>query len=267
MIFERIYKVLTYSATPPEFLGKLHLLILFLTLLGSIVAVKKYKNAPETTIRKFLFVVWIILILNELYRNIVFGLSLTDSGWVWDYSWGNFPLQLCSSQLYVIPFVVFLKESRLRDAFTCFLSTWSLFGGLAVTIYPGNTLINIIGISLQSMIHHSVQVIIGLLLACRSADRMNRSYFLGGFFVFCAYFNTAMLFNLIAHRIIVEKGMNDSVNMLFLSPHHECCIPILQSIREATSYSLMALTYFVCFTFIAITIFKTEKALFSPQKH
>ena len=267
MILEEIYRLLTYTTDPPVFLGKLHISVLLITLFGTVYSVKKYKNSLENDVRRFLFFLWITVAINEVYRSVVFGLFLTDSGFVWDYNWGQFPLQLCSSQLYFLPFVVFLKEGKMRDAFMCFLSTWSLFGGLAVTIYPGNTLTGLVGINLQSMIHHSIQVIVGILLAYRNVGRMNKNTFIRALNLFFTYFSVAMIFNLSMHQVLFKRGMDDVVNMFFLSPYFENVIPFLQRIREATSYNVMVLVYVAGFIAIALIIFTAEKAFFNKKTH
>lgn len=266
MILEKIYRFFICTADPPLFLGKLHIFVLLATSFGTFFAVKKYKNAPEKEVRRFLLALWIIVAINEVYRAVVFSLFLTDSGFVWDYNWGQFPLQLCSSQLYFLPFVVFLKEGKPRDGIMCFLCTWSLFGGLAVTIYPGNTLTEHVGINLQSMIHHSIQVIVGILLAYRNIERMNKNTFIRALNLFFVYFASAMLFNLSMHHFLIQERTNDAVNMLFLSPYYENVIPFLQRIREATSYNVMVFVYVMGILSIALIIFAAERALFS-KKH
>lgn len=266
MILERIYSFFSYSTDPPVFLGGLHIAVICFTLIGTIYAIRVYGKSPEKSVRILLLILWIILVINEIYRNVVFSLSLVGDRLRWNYNPGNFPLQLCSSQLYILPLVIFLKEGKVRDALICFLSTYSLFGGLAVTVYPGNTLTGVVGINLQSMIHHSIQVIVGMMLAYRSRRRMDKHYFLGGFTVFMTYFNVAMLYNLIGHKIVTKMGLGYEINMLFLSPYHKCSIPMLQDIRNQSSYPIMVLTYLIFFTIIAYMIFMAQKSLFSEEK-
>jgi hypothetical protein len=117
------------------------------------------------------------------------------------------------------------------------------------------------------MIHHSIQVIVGILLAYRNIERMNKNTFIRALNLFFTYFSVAMIFNLSMHQVLFKRGMDDVVNMFFLSPYFENVIPFLQRIREATSYNVMVLVYVAGFIAIALIIFTAEKAFFNKKTH
>ena len=142
---------------------------------------------------------------------------------------------------------------------------WSLFGGLAVTIYPGTAFSRYVGINLQSMIHHGIQVVIGILLASRSADRMNLGFFLSGFLLFNIYSSVALSYNVIAHNILKLTREPDGINMFFLSPYHETSIPALQTIRDHTSYAFMLFVYMASFTVIVLLMYHIEMMIFKRK--
>ena len=146
----RIYNILFYKTAIPSLFGGLHLSLIILSILAIVLAVRALKNVRERVFRKFLLVLWLVLVILEVYREIAFSLSVVNGVFIWDYAWYQFPFQLCGTPLYVIPIVIFAPEGKLRRACMSFLTVWSLFGGLTVMIYPAEIFVSQIGISLQS---------------------------------------------------------------------------------------------------------------------
>ena len=209
MDLERIYHSLVYEIDIPTFLGPMHRTALIMTLITTLVIVLLFKRSSEMKVRVLLFVMWVVLLVFELYRWMIFSLKLTENGFIWDFNWGQFPLQLCSVQLYALPFIVFLKKGKFRDSFICLMILWSLFGGLGVTIYPGTAFSSYYGLNLQSMIHHGIQVVIGILLVSRNGYRLNKKFFLRGYNLFIIYTLIALSYNIVAHNILLEKHLPD----------------------------------------------------------
>ena len=266
MTNQQIYDLINYTIEMPTFLGPIHRTMLLFTLVATILVALIFKNAKDKTVRIFLMVVWVIVFLMQIYRQAAYSLVLVDGAFAIEYQFAHLPLQVCSVQLYAIPFVALLKNGKLRDSFIALMCIWSFFGGLGVTLYPGTLFDDVLGLTLQSLIHHSIQVILGVMLAVRYCDRMNRHYFFGGFNLFMAYFAIAMTANITIYDYIVKTGRDDSINMFFLSPYYETFLPILQMIREATSYYVMVLTYMAGFAFLAIVIYKLQYRLTEKRR-
>ena len=99
--------------------------------------------------------------LFELYKQ--WWENTNDLGqWESYYDWYYLPYQFCSTPLYVLPFVAFLKNSKARDAIMAFTSFYCMFGGIAVMLYPGDVFIESLGISIQTMVHHGLQLALGV---------------------------------------------------------------------------------------------------------
>ena len=259
MFWEDLYNFLFFEATTPKLFGSFHIISAIILILLTVLAVYKLKDASEATFRKFLLAVWIILVVGEIYRQICFALSLSDGIFVWDYAWYQFPFQLCSSPLYALPFVIFLKEGKLRDGFLCFLSLWSFFGGAAVMIYASDIFIEVVGINIQSIVHHGLQAMVGVLIAVRNGRRMDKQYFLRGLYVYIAFLAVAMTLNLAGYNILRATGHDDTFNMFFISPYFECTLPVLSAIHKATSWWVLLPTYIFGFTAIALLIFFLQR--------
>ena len=67
---------------------------------------------------------------------------------------------------------IFNKEGCVKDSAMAFMMTFSLFGGLVVMAYPNDVFIETIGINLQTMIHHGLQVVLGIYLFVLGDDTL-----------------------------------------------------------------------------------------------
>ncbi len=261
MFWQNLYNIIFYSTGFPKIFGAFHIASIIVVILATVFATYKLKDASEQTFRKFLLIIWIVLWVGEIYREVCFSLSLSGGEFVWDYAWFIFPFQLCSSPLYALPFVIFLKESKLRDGFLCFLSLWSFFGGASVMIYAGDVFLNVLGVSIQAMVHHGAQVLIGVLIAVRNGKKMNLKYFLGGLYVYLGFLGTAMLLNVAVYHIFAAKGITDTFNMFFISPYFPCTLPVLSQIHAATSWGVVFPIYVLGFVLVAFIIYLAQKWL------
>ena len=219
------------------------------------------QNADEKIIRRVLLVFWLLMLTTELYKQIVFTMDSDGLNATWDYAWYAFPFQLCSTPLYVLPFAVFLPEGKARDACLCYLATFSLFGGLAVMIYPGNVFIRMIGINMQTMLHHGSQVVIGVLLAARCHSRFGNQHYLGSLTVFGVLATVAMGLNASVYHLLRAAGLDDTFNMFYISPYFDCTLPLLSDIYKLLPYPVFLVLYLTGFAAIAAAMFFGARAL------
>lgn len=260
--FERILYLLQADMETPASYGVWHIFFLLLMTATSVFAVWRFRDASEKTGRKLLLALWITLGALEIYKQLVFSMSVTDGIADWSYQWYAFPFQFCSSPLYVLPFAIFPKNERIREAVMCFLATFSLFGGLAVMAYPGDVFISMIGINIQTMVHHGSQVVLGILMVTWNRRRMNKTFFAKGVIVFVILAAVAMLLNLGVHAGLVAAGMGDlTFNMFFISPYHSCTLPVLSLIYPVVPYPVFLTLYLVGFSAVAGVVFTMEAGI------
>ena len=158
-----------------------------------------------------------------------------------------------------MPFIIFLKDGKIRNAFISFFATFSFFAGFAVMLYPNDVFINMIGINLQTMIHHGTQVALGVLLVAHNRKRMNKRYFVGSLVVFYIFAAIAMILNEIVHNHLVQIGANDAFNMFYISPYHDCTLPVLANIYKMVPYPVFLIIYLIGFAVVSLIIFGLEK--------
>lgn len=247
--FEKIVSACSFKVSEPTFLSPFHL-IAFAIMVGATVGVSFWftKCKTDKPVRIFIFACWIVLIIGEIVKEILLSYSVRNN--TWNYNWEHFPFQLCSSPLYVLPFLVFLKEGKVRDAFLAFLCSFSLFGGLVVMIYPGSVFVDLALINTQSMLHHGIQCILGISLAIFYRKKITWKFFLTGLIVYAGMISIAQLLN-----AIVPCFTTDKFNMFYISWQCPCELPLLSIFYEKTPYLAFFLIYLFGFVVAASVVF------------
>lgn len=248
--FERIIHTLQGTMKTPTNYSLFHLIAVAAVVVLTIAVCFLMKNAKQKTFRIFVFVCWFVILLLEVYKQLVFSFSLTDNKAVWDFQWYAFPFQLCSVQLYLLPFVVFLKDGKIRNAIMAFLSLFSFFGGLVVFIYPNDVFVPMIGINIQTMVHHGLQVLLGIFFIVYNRKKLGIKYYLSSLIVFAVCLCVAMALN-----FIVPNFTEETFNMFYISPKFDCTLPVLSVIYPKVPYVVFLLLYIVGYSFIGLVFF------------
>lgn len=247
--FEKIVLALQKTAERPSGYGWFHLLCFFLVILTTVMLCVFFRKISERKFKTIIFIFWIVMVLFEVYKQIVYSFSV--DGVVWDYQWYSFPFQFCSTPLYVLPFLIFLKEGKVKDGVILFICTFSLFAGVAVYFYPGDVFsTDLLGVQIQTMVHHGSQIIIGVYTAVYYKDKINVKTFLYSLPVFSVMVLIALILNIIMHSVTTE-----TFNMFFISPYFECTLPVLSIVRESLPYIPFLLIYILGFSCCALIVY------------
>ena len=255
--------------TPTNY-GIWHICFLLLTIGATVLMTVLFRNASDRTMRRVLTVMWVIFLVLEVYKHIVFSFSVEDGRIVFDYPWYIFPFQFCSTPFYALPFLIFLKDGPVRDFFMMFTTGFVLFAGLAVMLYPNDVFTTRTGVNIQTMVHHGMQVVMGVMLVAYYRRRMTLRNLGGGIAVFALFAATAMTLNELAYIFFTANGLDDTFNMFFISRHFPCTLPILSTVYELVPYPVFLLIYLLGFALVSALLFGIEKgilALVMRKKH
>ena len=258
--FERLADKLTASMETPGNYGWFHIMMLSIIIFLTVLLCAVGRNWTDKAFRRFILWSWIINVIGELYVVLAFSFENVDGAAVWDYAWYMFPFQFCSSPAYTLPFIAFLKDGKARDAFISFTGSFSFFAGLAVMLYPNDVFISTIGINIQTMIHHGMQLMLGIFVLVHQRRKLTHAYFLRGIFVFSALVLIAMVLNLGVYEIFQNLGMDDTFNMFFISPHFDCTLPVLSLFWDLVPYPVFLAIYIIGFSLVAALMYYVLRA-------
>ena len=253
--FEKIVYALSKRVPTPVPFGTFHLIWLAVVILFTVALCVFFRNSNEKTIKRIILISWICMVIGEIYKQVVFSLSVTDGVASWAYKWHHFPFQLCATPLYVFPLSIFCR-GKFQKFINAYISTFSLFGGLVVMIYPGDVFTATLGVNIQTMIHHGLQVAIGILLAINNRKELSFRNFLQSIPVFAVAVGSALILNIVVYNIFAAQGGEiPGFNMFYISPYFPCTLPLVSLIYPIVPYPVFLLIYIIGFTVAALAVY------------
>ena len=250
----KFYNLMTLTMQEPSNFGWFHLVCIVAIILSTVAVCKLFKDSSDKTVRRISAIVWGVIALFEIYKQLIFGFE-------WDYSWYAFPFQFCSSPLYILPIIAFAKNEKLREFCIAYMMTFSLFAGLAVFCYPNDVFVETIGINIQTMVHHGSQILMGVFYIVRYRAKLTCKFFVGGIWVFVSMVFIAMLMNICVYHILSAAKIYETFNMFYISPYFDCTLPLLSLIWGRIPYFLFVMLYFFGFILCALIVFGVAKGI------
>ncbi len=253
-LFEKIIHWLQGEMPLPSMFGWFHLMMLSIVMIVTIFIAIKFRHANDRTLRLILALGGLVCLLFETYKQLVFSFhydpnTLTSS---WSYQWYAFPFHFCSIPMYLAPIAAFLKPGKVRQAIINFLGTFGLFGGLSVMIYAEPVFITMIGINIQTMVHHGSQVVLGVFLIASGRVQLHYRSLFGASIVFIIPVVMSVLMDI---TFFAWKGYAaGQFNMFWISPYFDTELPLLSIIKPIVPYPVFFLIYVVGFIMIASII-------------
>lgn len=241
-LFEKLIDFLSYELPKtPTMYGWFHLLFLGILVVFIVLMIKQFKHSTKREMDLFLRTVGGILLVLEIYKQLVFTLE----GNIWDYQWYAFPFQFCSVPMYIMFIVSFLNEGKVKRAMYAFLATYSLFAGFAVMFYPVDVFISTLGISIQTMVHHGAMALVGIVLLATGHVVLERKEVLRASSIFFMLGLVAFVLNVLLYPI------GETFNMFFIGPFYPTHLPILTLIEAEFGYIPFLVSYFLGFSLLA----------------
>ena len=248
--FERFIERLNFEVEEPTPLGHFHLLFVLLVL-AAVVGCFFLRNVSSRTFRIIIGSMFALMFILEVLKQFSFSMTFTDGVCEYSYAWTDFPFQLCSTPLYVLPLLAFLPDCGLRDFAASYTMTYGLIGGTAVYLFPDTVFTTSIFINIQTMIHHGIQLVSGVFVAFWYRKRINRKFFLGGVAIFGVMFAVANLLNTVGYDLLLSKGIIESgakFNMFYISPRADQEMPLMSEFFKSLPPSVLIIGYFILLT-------------------
>lgn len=236
--------------------GGYHIAWIIATLFISAILIILFSDADERIARAIIALSWALMLVMELIKQIQGSFFVSGSDIAFSYRWSIFPYQFCSTPLYVLPLAAFMKEGQKRDTAILFLSTFSVVGGVIVFLIPESVFSDNIFSNFQSMLHHSIQIFIGLYLASRYRHLLTKRHFSYAAFAFLFMSYLAVSLNMFFY----DLSPGSLVNLFFLSPYNRYIPPLFEGIGiEKVPYVIYLSGYLGLFILAAFLILQGEK--------
>lgn len=238
---EKILSIISFPTETPKPYGFFHIISLILAVTMTVFITRILKNGDKHTEKRIFLIASAIIIAGELYKQLVLSF---EKGY-FEYNVYFFPMQFCSTPLYVYPLAFFTKNKRLYDGAAFYSATYCLFAGTIVLLYPGSVFCNFGGINVQSLLHHGIMVAVGAALLIRHYRNFSKSSFLYGTGIFLFFLSVAIAFNF---------SFGEKVNMYYLNPLSPVRVPIVSGLIEWLPYPIAVAVYAIFFSLIAFLI-------------
>ena len=241
IIFGKIIDILKLSTTTPKMYGWVHILSLILSIALGILLSIVFKKANERTVRRILLITSLITIALEIYKQFVFSFSFDGQAVTFDYQWYAFPLQFCSTPMYISLLAAFIKKKWLHETLCAYLATYGLFAGLAVMFYPATVFIEIVGINIQTMVCHGLMVSIGIFLLATGYVKPKHSSMLKALCLFTSIVGVIMILNEVVYYSGILNG--ETLNLFFISRHYEPSLAVYSIFQNLVPYPFCVFFY------------------------
>ena len=250
---KKLLLLLKTTMPVPEPFGTLHLIAIAVVVALSFCLCYFFRDSEEKTYRTVLLVIWIIMIVMESVKQLVQSYSISAEGEIlWRYHWSSFPLQLCDAPLYLLPFVVFMKEGKLRKAFSLFLATYLVVGGLTTYLMMSVTFTYNIYLNASTLTHHGLQIVSGILIAAHDRRSVSLRSFPRAICVFLVDVAMATAYNVGVQPLLPDE----TINMFYISPYHRRTLPtFINDAWQRLDSTVVIVLYILVVTLLAFLVF------------
>ncbi len=245
---ERMVEIANVKMEEPVAFGGFHLLCIGAVILLTFLLCRKAKDTSDKGFRIIILCLWGVMLMFEIYKQVFDNFEIADGSFEYVYAWSDFPFQLCSTPLFVLPFLGFLSDGEVRDFFASYTMTIGLLGGVAVYLVPKTVFNSSVIMNVQTMVHHGIQIISGVFTAAYYRRSIKKRFFFRGIAVFAVLFAIANLFNTVGYDALVSAGLlteGDTFNMFYISPRADQSTPMFSDILKSLDPILYICGYFV----------------------
>ncbi len=250
--FGKLILIMDAKMVTPVMYGWFHLLFFSFAFASAYFLCKHYKNPDEKFVRRLLLVTSLVAVALEIYKQLSFSLSFSEGIVSYDYQWYAFPFQFCSTPMFAGLLAAVVPSKKVHYPLCAYLSTFSVFAGFCVMLYPAQVFIETIGVNVQTMICHGAMITIGIYLLYTEyvkAEHKTMKYAVSAFGVFIFI---AMVLNEIAYYSgLLER---ETFNMFYISPHCAPSLPVYSSVQAVIPFPWCLLVYIAVFSLAAYVI-------------
>ena len=163
--------------------------------------------------------------------------------------------QICSIPMYLLPFIYFMKEGKLKQAFVGYVSFQSFTSAFFYFVRPAAALNTAyIAITVQSILWHSLMVASGVyaMIAYGLLTKEGFRSFIYSYILWVVTVVIAVILNI----VLIKANPGTALNLFYIAPNSTFKYPILSILfKEPKPYLLFLLVYLVYYFIGGFTVY------------
>lgn len=215
-----------------------------------------FKDTKEKTYKMILFIIWIVLIILEIFKQLVKAYHYGDPSY-WEYSIRDFPFSICSMVYYLMPIILFVnkeKHPRVVDAAIGYLCFITLTMGIVVCVYTKMVTSELIYINIQTMVHHGVLIVIGIFIYVWNRKNITIKTFYRSLIAFAITAVIAIIINVAFYPHFI--------NMFFINPTRITNLPIGSIVQEKAGYPVYLIGFLSTIALVTFLTYLVETSIY-----
>lgn len=200
-------------------------------------------NKRKVRATRVVLVSEIILVAFEILKQLL--LTYVRGG---EYSWSDFPFQLCSTPMYLC--AVYLFAKRTRKVIEDYLMVFGTIGAIAAFAIPYSSFYDYLLLTAQSLLWHGILLFFGFYFCIKNwGKHQTRDYA-----KVCVIYICLAILAIILNAVFYDISLGDS-NMFFLGPAHPK-VTILELIYEKAGWIVESISMIAATSLGGFIVFK-----------
>lgn len=206
---DRFFESISWPMEPIPAYGAFHIIYTLVGFVVCTVAAWKLRNASDKATSWILFCCGLLLAVSEAFKQLFYFFVMEDN----QYSWNDFPFQLCSVPMYMCLIAPWLKPGKLQRSMYSFMVLYNLLGGAISFAEPSGLLLDHWFLTIHALLWHMLLVFIGLFICFSKRGGNIMADYVGATKTFIALCAIAFCLN-----CVVQFGIGSYMNMFFVGP-------------------------------------------------
>ena len=241
-----MWKTATHPYYSPLHFVAIGIMFVFLSL-GIVLGIKAKGNSRSRD--KAMTILGFVFIALEIFK-ITFRIIVKEGA---DMTLISF--QICSIPMYLLPFIYFMKEGKLKQAFVGYVSFQSFTSAFFYFVKPAAALNTAyIAITVQSILWHSLMVASGVyaMIAYGLLTKEGFRSFIYSYILWVVTVVIAVILNI----VLIKANPGTALNLFYIAPNSTFKYPILSILfKEPKPYLLFLLVYLVYYFIGGFTVY------------
>lgn len=244
----------------PGIVSWLHFVALIPIIACAILIPLFFKDAQEKTYKRILLIVWIVLIVLEIFKQLVLAFHYGNPSY-WEYSIRDFPFSICSMVYYFVPIILFVnreRHSKIVDAAVGYLCLITLTMGIVVCVYTKMVMSKFIYINIQTLVHHGALVVLGVFIYVWNRRNITIKTFYRSLIAFAITAGIAIIINVAFYP--------NFINMFFINPTRITNLPVGSIVQEHAGYAVYLIAFLATIALATFLTYLVETSIYKAVK-